>query len=334
MTSFYVAKLLENQGIYRPDTIIIGEVELRPPSSDLDEEQLAITISIEKNNADVNQKVNCRVGTVVTADTIKDAELLADERFVKALDIISAELPISNISLTNCGYIKNLSTGEYTSLEYKKVVPSTAFMLRKGAHQIYEFSQWLAVQDSELAIRYRRSLHWSRNAKWEKNLQIRILFSWFAVEALFKESETDNVEPLIRWFLGYPNGDLARHVDSSTIAKLRSNPLYDKWKQKILKSLDEMRIFRNNSVHSGFRNVDYSVTEVKFYNQLISYGCSRCQGAVVTALGDGVKTVKEFKENIYYFFETNRNLINDIHGTILYSLEHNTFDNLYQTVYR
>lgn len=333
MNVFYVAKLLDDQGVYRPDAFVLGDVELRPPSSDFEDELETIKKSIQKNEIKIDPKINCRIGTIVHAATLKDAELLADEKFVGSLDIISFELPISRISLSKCGYIKNLESGELTPIEDVSFSPSMAFVRRQSKFQIMEFTQWVAMQNSELGLRYRRSLHWSRNGKWEKNLQIRILFNWFAVEALLKESKNDNVGPLIRWFLGYPNGVSAANVSSELIDKLKSNPLYKNWKNKITNSIENIRKFRNDSVHSGFRNVDFSVSDIKLFNQLMTFGCSRCQGAVIDALRMGLKTVSEFKEYISLIFENKDNLVNDVHGTILYSLENNSYHDLNEKIY-
>jgi hypothetical protein len=333
MTAFYVLKLLDNQGVYRPDTFVLGDVELRSPRSDFAEELTAIKKSIENNRIQLNHEVNCRIGTIIHANSLEEASLLADERFVKTLDILSSELPLSNVRLTNCGYIKNLANGELRPIEEASFLPNISFMVRKGKLQPIEFSQWVATQNSDLALRYKRSLHWSRNGKWEKNLQIKILFKWFAVEALFKELPRDNVGPIIRWFLGYPNGPSAVHVSPSLLLKLKSNALYDIWKNRISTSIEAIRTFRNDSVHSGFRNVDFPVHEIRMYNQIMVLGCSRCQGAVKAALSGGIKTVMEFKEFISLIFENNENIVNDVHGNILFSLQNGTYDYLSRNIY-
>jgi hypothetical protein len=333
MTAFYVVKLLDDRGFYRADTFILADVELRSPKSDLPEETKAIEKSITQSGAQINQSLNCRIGTIINASSLKEAELLADERFVKALDVISSDLPLSNINLTNCGYIKNLTSGELTAIEYKPFMPNMSFIMPRESFPIYEFKQWVAVQNSDLALRYRRSLHWSRNGKWENNLQIRILFNWFAVEALFKESEDDNVGPLIRWFLGYPNGERAKYISPVLLSNLKSNSLYMTWKSKIEKAIEAMRLFRNDSVHRGFRSVDFSASEVRMFNQIISLGCSRCQDAVVSALIAGLQSVQEFREYISLVLESNVNLVNDVHNNILFSLAHGHYEVLNKNIY-
>ncbi|HNQ78980.1 MAG TPA: hypothetical protein PKJ37_10840 [Acidobacteriota bacterium] len=333
MNSFYVAKLLINQGIYRPDCFVVDEVELRPPKSDYDDELKAIQQSISINKAVIDPAFNCRIGTIVHASDLKEAELLADEKFIQVLDILSSEHPISKIGLSSCGFIKDLENGELIPIKNNNFPPSMAFIVSHGEFPTYEFSQWVVKQNSDLSIRYLRSLHWTRNGKWEKNLQIKILFNWFAVEALFKESESDNVGPLILWFLGFPNGAKASNVSPSLIQNLQNNTSYKNWKGKIEASIEQMRKFRNDSVHNGFRSVDFSPSDIRLYSYLIMVGCSRCQGAVRSALVSGIKSASEFKEYISLIFEDNGNLINDIHNNILYSLKSNTYratdDNIY-----
>lgn len=321
LSSLYIVKLFENQGVYRTNSQIIGDVEIRPPKSDISGELKILEKSIEANKEKIDPKLNLRIGTIINVESLSDAEMLADEKFVEVLDILSAQFFMSNIKLSNSGYIKNLESGEITILKKSRLDPSMTFIRSQGKLETYEFTQWLANSQSELAMRYKRSLHWSRNGRWEKNVQIRILFNWFAIEALFKENASDNVGPIIRWFLGYPNGQYYSHVNSDLIIELNKNPLYDKWKSKIIQFLEEIRKFRNDSVHDGFRNVDYSIDKLRIYNQIMLLGCSRCQGAVVDALIAGLNTVEEFKEYIWVIFDNKIKLSEDVHGTILFSLE-------------
>lgn len=334
MTAYYVTKILDEGGIYRPNTFVLGDVELRSPKSDFSDELKVIKESIKNNKSQLKPEFNCRISTIVHAENLIDAELLADEKFVSTLDLISAELPLSKLQLSECGYVKNLTNGELSPIKDLNFSPGTVYTIQQHKFPKMEFNQWLINEKSDLSLRYRRSLHWSRNGKWEKNLQIRIIFNWFAVEALLKESEHDNVGPLIRWFLGYPNGTQAQFVSNKTMDQLNSNPLYEIWKRKIIKSIEQIREFRNDSVHSGFRNVDFSVSEIKLFNQIMIFGCSRCQGAVYAALINKIETVSEFKEYISIIFENNNNLVNDVHGNILYSLANNSYNPRNSTIYK
>ncbi len=44
-------------------------------------------------------------------------------------------------------------------------------------------------------------------------------------------------------------------------------------------------------------------------------------GAVQLALHNQVSTVAEFKDYMPYLFELNENLVNDVHGNIIFSLD-------------
>lgn len=333
MNDYYVVKLLSDRGIYRPDTLVIGDVELRSPKSDYPEELAVLQISIARNKVEINPAYSCRIGAVVKAATLDDAERQANEKFIGALDIISSDVPISKIDLSDCGYIKDLRTGELKWTAKHELLPSMAFICSREKFKAIEDSQWIASQKCDMALRYRRSLHWSRNAKWEENVQLRILFRWFAVEALFKQTENDNVGTYIRWFLGYPNGPSAKNVSPDFVRRLEKNLLYGKWKRWIVDAVENIRELRNQSVHSGFRNVDYPAKTMLQYDQLMTFGCSRCQGAVHEGLIHGLRSLAEFREYISLVFEGNNNRINDVHGTILFSLETDIFKNLNNNIY-
>lgn len=325
MNGYYALKVLANQGFYRPDTFVLGDVEIRSPRDDLSDEKEAIKTSAERQQSPINYCVNCRIGTIVDANSLADVYLLADEKFVKAIDIVSADLPISDVRLSGCGYVKDLTTGKIHPMFQVSFPPAMSFIIGKGVVREIEFSQWVAVQDFDLANRYKRSLHWGRNAKWESNLQLKILFEWFAVEALFKENRDDNVGPLLRWFLGYPNGSSAASVSRDLINQLQTDDAYSQWKGIIIDSIESIRDYRNKTVHNGFRSVDFCNEKSQLYNQIMVFGCSRSQKAVRTGLQLGIKTIQEFKEYVALVFEANANLVNDVHGTILYSLKNRQY---------
>ncbi|MEQ6475243.1 hypothetical protein [Comamonas sp. wu1-DMT] len=155
----------------------------------------------------------------------------------------------------------------------------------------------------------------------KKNAQLKTLFYCFAVEALIKETENDNIGGSVRWFLGFPNGKNRSDVSVTTLLKLREHPSYDFWNKELIDIFEKIRVFRNDSVHAGFRSTDFTKNELNLYSQIMLFGASRCQSAVRFALINGIKNVSEFKEYIPIIFEENCNIINDIHGNIIYSLD-------------
>lgn len=250
-----------------------------------------------------------------------DAIEISDNIFCQVLDLKSVDFAISYLKTSNIGYVKNLENGEIHPIKKSLYKPSISFMVHQGDIQRKDFVNYCLSLKNELSDRYQRSLHWTRHSKHEKNIQLKTLFSWFAIEALLKESETDNIEGIVRWFLGFPNGKLRNDVSPLLISALADHPKYSYWKNKITVIVNNIRLFRNNSVHSGFRAVDFKKKELELYSQVMIYSSSRCQAAVQNALINGVSTVSEFKEYTAVIFEENKNIINDVHGNILFVLD-------------
>ncbi|MEE9338249.1 MAG: hypothetical protein V3U87_09230 [Methylococcaceae bacterium] len=322
MNTYLVLKVLGSRSICVQNTSIYSDVEIRSHNSDFEDEIEALKKSAESAKLDYNNfSYSGRVVTLVKSNNIQEAVNLAEDRFSEILDLKSIEATTSNYSLSPVGLTKNLETGEVIPIQHGGYEPSMAFMMHRGDTQRFDPTNYILSLDTDLSKRYLRSLHWSRNSRYEKNAQIQILFDWFSVEALLKESETDNIGGLMRWFLGFPNGKLELEVSSYIKSSLNSHPKYIIWKKKLPDILDRIRKFRNDSVHSGFRGVDFTRKELELYGQITRFGTSRCQGAVQLALINGVQTVPEFKEYIALIFEENKNLINDVHGNIIFSLD-------------
>jgi len=176
-------------------------------------------------------------------------------------------------------------------------------------------------------MRYLRSLHWGKNARHESNQQLKTLFYWFSAEALLKESKLDNVGDTLRWFLGYPNGKNAKSVSHLLISELNSDPLYSIWKVKIAKIVDDIRDFRNDSAHHGYRFIDVKKQDLALYNQVLMLGVSRAQAAVQGAIISKISALSEFKEYMPLILEQNEFLVQDVHRTILFMLNHTHSEN-------
>lgn len=322
MNKYMVVKILESQSVCLPSTHIYADVELRSSSADFPEELEVFKLCANNYKLDFNEYIRCaRISTLVEAGSIDKAVVVADDRFAEILDLKSIEVPISNFALSNIGLIKELETGQLHYIKNKHHQPSMSFFVHQGDIQKVDVTHYVLSQNSELSDRYLRSLHWFRNSKHENNQQLKILFNWFAVEALLKESETDNVGGSIRWFLGFPNGRSSKYVSDELCEKLESSHRYSFWKKKLTNIIDNIRVFRNDSAHHGFRIIDISNKELELYNQVMIFGVTRCQAAVQSALLSRISTVSEFKEYMPYLFEQNDNLVNDVHGNIIFSLD-------------
>lgn len=325
MTEFYVVKLADNGGAVLPGTAVYGDVELRRASSDRKDEKGAISESVAACRTKVDHDFSTRVCTIVPASAIDEALQLADERFVPIMDLLSAEFAVGQFGVLQCGYVKNLETGEINPIKESAYGPSLAFVRDREVIATSKFNQWILTQKTELSERYMRSIHWTRGAKWEKNIQMSVLLKWFAVEALFKENVDDDITGLLMLFLGFPGGTYSRTISRTLLSRLATSAEYQKWKKKIKVNLDSMKRFRNDSVHGGFRNVDYSPKELALYNRIMTFAASRCQNAVQRALIEKLETVSEFKCYASVLFECRENIESDILNTIVYSLENDHF---------
>ncbi|EJP4177907.1 hypothetical protein NUE03_004133 [Vibrio vulnificus] len=321
MKPYLIVKVLETQSVYLPTTTVYSNVELRSSNADSSEELSALQACAKKLNLDFTKYSHCaRIATIVNSNSMEAAVSIAESRFEEILDLKSIEVPISNFTLSSIGFVKDLSSGQLHELKSSTHQPTMSFVTHQGNTQRVDITHYILAQDSELSKRYLRSLHWFRNSKHENNPQLKILFNWFAVEALLKESEKDNIAVYIRWFLGFPNGKAGKLVDQALLSKLESFENYFYWKKELVKVLEKIRIFRNDSTHHGFRSIDFTSKELELYSQVMIYGVTRCQGAVQTAILNGVTSVDEFKDYMPIIFESNKYMLNDVRGNILYSL--------------
>lgn len=322
MAKYLVLKILDSRIISLPSTQVYGLVELRSHKSDSESEAIALKKSAVDNRADFDQYSFCaRIATIIDAGSLAEAIELSENKFSEVLDLKSVEFTISNFKTSDIGFIKDLESGEIQPIRKSEYEPSISFMVQRDSVQRRDFVNYILSLNNELSERYQRSLHWVRNSKHEKNIQLKTLFYWFSIEALLKESETDNIEGVVRWFLGFPNGKYRNDVSKSLLTNLANHPKYSYWNKKIIEVVDKIRVFRNDSVHSGFRSVDFPKKELELYSQVMVYGASRCQAAVQSALISGISTVSEFKDYIPEIFEENSNIINDVHGNILFTLD-------------
>ncbi|MGD6739383.1 hypothetical protein ACN08N_00350 (plasmid) [Photobacterium leiognathi subsp. mandapamensis] len=238
MPSFLVVKVLESQSICLPSTLIYSNVELRPSSSDFPEELELLERCANNQHLDFLKYSFCaRVVTIVEESSIAKAIEVADDRFAEILDLKSIESPISNFSVSKIGFVKDLLKGTLHEIKDNAHKPSMAFFTHQGDIQKFDITHYILSQNTELSNRYLRSLHWLRNSNHENNYQLKILFNWFAVEALLKESESDNIGATVRWFLGFPNGKSSKLVSSSVMNALEANPrntVFGKNRSKVL----------------------------------------------------------------------------------------------------
>lgn len=324
MTSFLVVRILDDRSITLPSTMNYGSVELRSYSADTKLETDALETSASESGLDFNKhKICARIATIVDCETDSEAVHIADNKFLEVLDFKSTEFAVSAIKTSRIGLVKDLASGEIIPIKRSGFQQSLSFVVRNGAIQCFDIPNFLLSLTNELSDRYRRSLHWARNSKNETNPQLKIIFLWFALEALLKADENDNsVESFIRLFLGFPNGQQLGLVSPGVKTNLENHARYKYWQKRLIEIVKEIRDFRNDSVHSGFRSVDFTKEKLELFNSVMTYAISRCQAGVMQGLLSNIESLSDFKEYAVPLFENNENLINDVHNNIIYSLDH------------
>lgn len=331
MSSFFlITRTLDYQSYSYINTEIFGDVEIRNISHDLDIEKKLLK-KTESNafagKLDVSDyDFSNRMSTIVEAKDEIEAIRLANEKFVTVLDLKADELSLANINLSRVGFVRNLSTGSIKAFLIIGVVKSGVFI-----RNLSDIQRWGAInfmldkngnpeKKEELLDRYIKSIHWSHHASDEENKQLKLIFNYFCLEALFKEDENDNITGMVRCFLGFPGGKYFKDVDKSIINTLQENDDYSSLVKSIPMYLDDIRKIRNDSVHAGFRSIDISNEKLKLYDNLLNLAKIRCLNAVKQSIiHDGIKSLSEFKNKAGFIFN-NRVRIDDILGNVVFSL--------------
>lgn len=323
MSDFLIVRVLEDKGAYFPYTKLYGDVEVRSPQSDSPKEIELLESSAEKLKMNFAHLKFCsRIATVVQGYDRDKAIEIADGKFAVVLDLLSAEVPLSSFALSKLGFTKDLVSGDLNPILKNEFGPSTSFFRHHGRLQQIDLNHNILTQCTEMNERYLRALHWRRNSKNEKNAQVSILFDYFAAEALFKEGEGENIGGYIRWFMGFPNGRESQRVNENIVLKLNNIDRYSFWNKKLKSVFEDLRKLRNNSVHHGFRNLEFSVAELEFYKQVMLVGVSRSISATRFAIANNITTLKEFKDYLPEIFEGQVSVV-DVHGTIISILDDN-----------
>lgn len=331
MTSFFlITRPFDSMSINYINTEVFGDVEIRSASNDLKIEADNLK-RIEGGSFSQGLKISDydfsnRMSVIVEANDEIEAIRLANDRFVTVLDLKSNELHISNINLSKVGIVRNLTTGHIKSFLIPGVFKSGVFM-----RNISDIQRWGVVnfmldkesgdEEGDLSTRYIKSVHWSHHAIDEKNKQLKVIFNYFCLEALFKENEDDDITSMVRCFLGFPGGRYYKDVDTSIIDSLMSSSDYSSLVKIIPQYLNEIRKFRNDSVHAGFRYVDISNEKLKIYTRLLDFARGRCLAAVQSAIiNDKIINLPDFKKNAGFIFNKIVR-VDDILGNVVFSLK-------------
>lgn len=325
---FVVCRLGKDTSLVTPRPYHLGDVELRSAKLDAPSEKSAIEESAASFGESVELSIAPRLVTIVDAPNQRQALELADSKFEEALDAltIGSQLVMSDLALLPCGYIRALSDAVVHPILNRRApgpVPATAFRIVDEKYPLLEFSEALfAVGRTELVDRLLRSAHWARKARWEANRQLRTLHRWFAMEAAWKRPDKDDdVVPIAMLALGFPIGQYSAGVSDKILTALQGHPRYRNWRDQVLKRLNRLRDWRNDSVHSGFRPWDVSRKELDELDHISVLACGRVQGLLQRAVVAGIVDIDIAREYAPLLFQEDPNVVQNVHGIIIFNLE-------------
>lgn len=120
--------------------------------------------------------------------------------------------------------------------------------------------------------------------------------------------------------MGFPNGKESQYVSSIIMSKINCNERYLYWNRRLKDIFENIRVFRNNSVHHGFRLSEFDNADMELFQHIMMYGVSRSLAAVRIAIISGVNSASEFKDYLVEIFEQQVNP-NEVHGNIIFTLD-------------
>ncbi len=324
-SKFVVARVLNDAGFYRPRAYCLDDVEVYPAVLDTPSEAKAIAQSLENWSETTN--IGMRIRVIIEAETALQAQRFAEARFDEVLDVLDfTGTGLSRFAFLNAGYTRDLGSGEVVARDLlPEFGPHPCFFIMTEKYPPLDVGQYLLSRPrTDLGTRLIRSVHWTRKARWERDYQLRVLFRWFALEAIWMLMRDEDVVPRVMWGLGFPTGGAVPLVQRSLLSRLASHARYRAWRTQILKRFRDIRKFRNDSLHAGLRRHDIPTAELERFEQLLRLACPRVQSMALRGVIAKLETAQQLLEYLPLIFEQNPNLVNDIHNTVLYMLEHPT----------
>lgn len=328
MSECIVTQIVRGPIIFK--TYTWGNIEIRQSKYDLPGESKALansmmsfglTEEILREGGQNSEAELSRISTIVNTKEGRQPLAIARERFAEALDVLDIVTMLRKYALLEPGYIRHLDTGRMEPLHPLHSRLPRYFQNPILQIDITRFSPMdlgqivLAKQapgraDIDLADRLLRSAYWSRRARTEDNPQLRVLFRWFAIEAIWMiepsqscSVSNDDVITPIMWAFGFPRGQGSNLITRKASRLRREIEDHDVWKKACSTRLAAIREFRNRSVHNGFRHYDISQRELLDFDIMTYHACAAVQRQVELGLVYGFQTAAELLEYLPLLFE-------------------------------
>lgn len=327
--SWLVGKQLSLSALRSFHTYALGGVELRAQDSLTRDEFAALDESARSQGMSLEHFKHSPVACVIVlAEDVLTATEIADGPIAEVLDFQEAfEIggQFSRNEILPASFVRDMETGAVSvgrTLLSSKLWGTPVRMRNWFWEPPDAMRRAFFLERSELGVQLRRSVHWWRRSRSVLDGQLRLLWRWFAIEALCKvRVEETDITPRIRWFLGFPTGPALTTVPRRLIAEWEAQADYDTWRRKVVRWLVEIRDFRNESVHNGFRFADIDVGRLRLYNRVADTVCVNLHQATHRALAIGARSRQDLADYVdcvfrewdpRTFFERTISMINDL----------------------
>jgi hypothetical protein len=318
--SWVVTRVVDAGRLRYSATQSLGRVELRAAKRDSPRERAALQASQESFGERPPLNSGLRISNIVERGNPWDVASKAEPAMIEALDILGADLRLCPLRLCRSGFIRNADSLEVLPLEQEPEDCSAfgaVFWLRRGMFPPAGRGQRLLLRPSDLAKRLIRSYHWSRLGDVEATAQLRLLFHWFAIEAIWKVGRgNDDIIPRVMWSLGFPTGRGLLLVPPWLRQALVGVPNYRAWRKCVYALLQAARRFRDDTVHSGFRSQDIAPDRLLQVGQVVELACPRTQENARVGIDCGLVSPDELVEYLPLLFVQAPRVVGDTRTVI------------------
>ncbi len=303
----------------------LGEVDIRPNLYDSFLEKEVAEESLRSYGVSITDNI-LRLITIVDVKSLEEAINRSRIIFEETNDLLM-RYPMAKIS--SCS-----DAGYYIDLEKKQIHPflqpeitrdsfGNMFHINNGVYFQINPQQFIASgRDDELVKSYFRSLNWFNNGSKQNRLYLRFLYSWISLETICKYSDTETIVPRLCLAIGFPLKNDCIKLSKVFIQELLTKvDNYRQWRTFIFNHFEQCRIIRNNIVHSGFKETDIDVDDMRIKMYLINYVSQTILSLVEQIIASAKTTLVEAWDNIPLRIEGNINLIDQLNGNLIFTLK-------------
>jgi hypothetical protein len=303
----------------------LGDVDIRPKLYDSITEKVAAEESLLSFGISETPTM-LRLITVTDASSLGEAINQSNIIFEETVDLL-LRYPMAKIS--NCS-----DAGYFIDLETLQIQPFTRpdkvndsfgnmFHVNNGIYFQVNSQQFIASgRNDELVQSYLRSLNWYNKGKKQNRLYLRFLFSWISLETICKVSDIETIVSRLCLTMGFPLKQDCKKIDIDFINYLMNSVNdYRQWRTYIFDHFEECRILRNNIVHSGFKETDIDINDMRIKMYLIDYASSTILSLIEQAITSAKTTLIEAWDSIPVLLAKNQHLAESINGNLIYTLK-------------